>query len=342
MDADRVTTIAGFLGAVLVLGILVVVVGVDDIVGAFAQADPPAVALVIGVAAVWLSCWGLSLHAVLGALGATVPVHTAILIFSGAVFSNNVTPFGQAGGEPLSALLISQATDSEYETGLAAIASVDTLHLIPSLGFALSGFVFVAAGAIQLGGSFAFAAAAVAVLAVVIPVGGYLGWRFRYEVEAGVVRSVTPVIRLVSRLFPGRSPPDRVAVERRIEGFFDAIERVAADRPTLARALGFSALGWLALSTCLWLSLYALGHTVPFPAVLLTVPVGAIAGATPLPGGAGAVETALVALLVPTAAVPPAVATSAVLLHRGATYWLPALVGGSVVSALGADRTLTP
>lgn len=339
MESDRLPTLVGFAGALIVLAGLIWVVGVNDIVAALTQARVSIVALVLVVATLWLSAWGLALKTVLGALDSPVSARTAILVYSAAVFSNNVTPFGQAGGEPLSGLLISEAADSEYETGLAAIASVDALHFVPSIGFSLIGFVFVLAGAVQLGRNLLFAAGAVATLAVALPVGSYLGWRYRYKLEAAVARLVTPFVQTVSRVIPGREPPTAAAIEERIDRFFVAIDRIAGDRSTLLEVLAFSALGWLALSVSLWLSLYSLNAVVPFAAVLLVVPVGSIASATPLPGGSGAIETVIVTLLVPTAGVSPAVATSAVLIHRGATYWLPTLVGGGVASSLGADRS---
>jgi uncharacterized membrane protein YbhN (UPF0104 family) len=75
-----------------------------------------------------------------------------------------------------------------------------------------------------------------------------------------------------------------------------------------------------------------------FLLTLLVGPVGSIASLAPLPGGSGAIETVLVTLLVSTTAVPAAVAASAVLIHRGATYLFPTLLGAGVASALGADR----
>lgn len=338
MESDRLPTLIGFAGALVVLAAFIWIVGVDDVLGALSQARVSVVGLVILVAAIWLTFWGLALKTVLGVLDAPVSVPTAVLVFAAAVFSNNVTPFGQAGGEPLSGFLISEAADSEYETGLAAIASVDALHFVPSIGFAMIGFTFVAAGTVQLGRNLLFAAGAVAAIAVALPVGSYLGWRYRYELEAMVVRLVTPITQTVMRFVPGRTPPTPESIAERIERFFKAIDRVAGDRETLLKTIGFSALGWLALSGSLWLSLYSLGAVVPFAAVLLVVPMGALASITPLPGGSGAIETVIATLLVPTAGVSLAVATSAVLIHRGATYLLPIFVGGGVAFALGTDR----
>ena len=338
MDGNRAATLAGFVGALAVLAVLVWVVGVDRTVSALLSADPAILPLVGAVAVVWLTAWGLALWSVLRALGSPVRTHVAVLAYAGAVFSNNVTPFGQAGGEPLSALLISSAADTEYETGLAAIASIDTAHFVPSVGFAVAGFTFVAASAVRLGRDLLFAAGAVAALAVGLPVAAFVGWRYRYELEDAVVRLLTPVIRWVGRVVPKWSPPTAERIAARIESFFAAIERIATDRRTLLQTLGFSALGWAALACSLWLSLYAVGYVVPASVPLLVVPVGSIASLAPLPGGSGAIETVLVTLLVSTTAVPAAVAASAVLIHRGATYLLPTLVGAGVASALGADR----
>jgi uncharacterized protein (TIRG00374 family) len=342
-DMDgRWATALGFLGAALVLAALVWVVGIDEILAALNDIRPAYLLVIFAVAVVWLFSWGMALRTVLGALDAPVSVPMGALVFAGAVFSNNVTPFGQAGGEPVSAYIISRATDREYETGLAAIASVDALHFVPSVGYALTGLVFVLAGAVQLGRDLVFAATAVGTLTVAIPVAAYVGWRYRFELEAVVVRLVTPVVRTLGRVVPRKSPPTAEDVAARIETVFGAIGRVANSRTTLVEAVGFSALGWLAMCTSLWLSLFALGYPVSFPVVLLVVPMGAIAGITPLPGGLGGVETVIGVLLVSLTPVPGGAAVTAVLIHRGATYVFPTVLGGGVAFALGLGDPVAP
>jgi len=338
MSGDRGATIVGFAGALVVLAILFWLIGIDEILAALSTARPLLVALVVPVAFAWLSAWGLALYTVLRALGHPVTAPKAILVFSAAIFSNNVTPFGQAGGEPLSAMLISEAADTEYETGLAAIASVDTLHFVPSVGLATLGLVFFAIRTVSLGRNLVYAAVAVGGLLVAVPLAVYLGWRYRYELEGAVVRVLTPFIRMLGRIVPRGSPPDVAVIERRIEGFFAAIDRVANSRRTIVIALGFSLAGWLALATSLWLSALALGTPIPFAAALVVIPVGSIAGVTPLPGGLGGIETAFVVLLVSTAPMTAATASAAVVIHRGATYWLPTVIGGGTAVALGAQR----
>jgi uncharacterized protein (TIRG00374 family) len=327
--------VLGFAGAVAVFALLFYLVGVDDLVSELARADTRIVLVVCLAVLGWLAAWSVSLHTVLSVLGVPLSRGRAFLLFAGATFSNNVTPFGQAGGEPVTALLISQVTDAEYETGLAAIASVDTINFVPSITLALFGVGYYATE-FALGRNVATVIAAVAVLAVGVPALVYAGWQRRYRLESRVIDALTPLIRRLGRAIPRLSPPSPEAIERRITGFFTAIERVATDRRNIAVALGFSAFGWLLQVVALYLAFTAIGSQVSFALALFVVPIGAIAGVTPLPGGAGGIESVLVFLLVAATgpAVGPQTAAAAVIIYRGAVYWIPVVLGGAVTGVV--------
>jgi len=337
MLGDRRATIIGFAGALLVLAGLIWFIGPQDILDGLSAADPAMVALVLLAAAGWVSAWGMSLWTVLRALGAPIPAWKAIAVFTSAMFANNVTPFGQAGGEPVSALLISRAADSDYEDGLAAIASVDTMHFAPSIGLTLVGITFVLLQGVTPGRNILFATGILAVLTVGFVIAALVGWRYRYRVESLIVAGMTPIVSAVRRILPGHSELSSNAIERRIENFFHSIERVATDRKTIAMAIGFSALGWFSLSLALWFAVTAVGADVPLGPVLLVAPLGSIAGFTPLPGGSGAIEGAFAGLLVAATGISAGLAFSGVMVHRAATYWLLTLIGGGVASAIGAN-----
>lgn len=330
------TTVLGFLGAVIAFAIAIWVIGPHEIYDALTMSQPIVLIAIVGVAGCWLTAWGLSLRTVLDALDAPVPISTAVLVFASATFANNITPFGQAGGEPVSALLISRASNREYETGLAAIASVDALNFVPSIGLALVGFGYFAT-TLTFGTDLTFAAAAICLFAAVLVVVAVFAWRYRYRIERGVVATFGPLIQRTARVLPKITPPEPEVVENRVTEFFTAIERVATSPRKLALALVFSTVGWMALAVSLWLSLYALGYTVPFAVVLVAVPAGAMASITPLPGGLGGVAAVLGALVTgTTGGISIATVTAAILIHRGATYVLPTMVGGGVAAVLAA------
>ena len=337
MDGDRLrATVVGFLAAAGVLAVLVYTLDVGELSENILRAEPRLLALVVGAILVWLFAWGLALRTVLSVLGEKIRPRVAFLVFNGAMFSNNVTPFGQAGGEPVTALLISQVTDAEYERSLAAIASVDTLNFFPSIGFALFGAAYYATR-ITLPRQLRFATGVAVLLAVAVPVGGYTAWRYRASLSGFVVGRLTPLVQRVARGLPGVSEPSPESVAQRIEHFFGAIERVATDPKGLALAMSASTLGWFCQMIGLWLAFQALSQPVDFVVIVFAVPMGAVAGATPTPGGSGFIETVLIALLTVLLPVPGATVGAAVILFRAAVFGVPVLIGGLVVSWIGVD-----
>jgi len=327
----------GFAAAIVVLVAVYSFVGLDEVATALGRTDPAVVAAVVAAALGWLVAWSLALRTVLKVIAVEISVPRAFMLFAGATFANNVTPFGQAGGEPFSALLVSRTTGIEYENGLAAVASVDTLNFVPSISFALVGLGYYATQ-FTVGGRVELAALALGVLALSVPLVAYFGWHARDRLAAAAAAVIVPGGRIVGRVVPMVGAPTNADVRRRIGGFFAALERVGGDHHQLGVALGFSALGWLLLSVSLWLSLLALGHAVPFAAALFIVPLASVASVTPLPGGLGGVEATLVVLIVPITGVDAATAGAAAVVHRGATYWLPVLIGGTATAMLEANN----
>lgn len=335
MDVDIRGVAIGFTAAGLVLAGLIYVVGLDGVIAALGLLTVGDLLLLAGAAIAYLLAWGLALRVVLRAVGVPISIMTSSLLFASATFANNITPFGQAGGEPFSALLIARSTDSEYESALAAIASVDTINFIPSIALSAIGLSYYLA-VVTVGDRLRVVALVVAGLAIGVPVAAYLIWRFRPRFERSVVRLLHPVVTAVARVVPSISNPGRTSIRRRVRGFFRAIERVADSPTTLAIALVFSTIGWAALAISLWIALAAVGYTVPIAAALIAAPVGAIASVTPLPGGLGGVELAIVVVVVPITAVSAEAAASAALVYRGGTYWLPTVLGGLATAWLEA------
>lgn len=336
LNGNARSIIAGFVGSLVVLAAVYWLIGVERTVSKLSMADTGVLVFVFVGATCWIVAWGLALRTVLGVLGSTISPLKATAIFSGVLFANNVTPFGQAGGEPISGLLISRATDRPYETGLAAIASVDALNFVPSIVLAVGGvgYLFVSATFV---GDLRYAAGTVLALALLVPVGAYLGWQYRHRLQHATITVVTPLVRTVRHTLLRRKPLGQAAIERRIQGFFTAIKRVGTTPRKLALALGLSSLGWIAQAACLWLSLFALDHVVSPGVVLIAIPIGAIAGVTPLPGGLGGVDLVLIGVISGLVTVNYPTIAAAVLIHRAAIYLFPTIVGGGVTAAIATQ-----
>ena len=340
MDGERLrTTLLGLFAAAAVVAGLAWLVGIDSVVRTLRAADRTGVATVGALIFGWVACWGLGMRAALGSYGAQVSPWTGLLLSAGAGFANNVTPFGNAGGEPLTTLLVAERTSVSYERGLAAMAAVDTINIVSSVSFAVVGLAWLAAAG-SLDGEVATAAAVVAG-AVVVGGGGAVGlWRRRRRVTARLTGGLMGLLGWLARLVPRLSPPDRAGLARRVEGFVDDLEHIAADRRTLVAVLGYSLAGWLCQLVALQAAFRAIGAPIPLTAAFVAVPVASVALALPLPGGAGGIESALIGVLVatPLATVTPETAVAGVVLFRGFAYWLPTTLGGLVFGESAVHR----
>lgn len=337
MSRRSITTAGGFLAAVIVLAVLVSVVGVSELLEVLNRADGSLVGAVFCLTGLWLVSWGLALWMVLGSLGTVVPVLRAVLLYTSAAFANNITPFGQAGGEPVTALLLAESDDIAYERGLAAITGVDTANLVPSVGLALAGTGYLAVTTV-LGQTLSTVAVGIGGISVLVLLGGIGLWRVRLRAAERISEAVTPIVRRLARVIPRVEPPGESAVSGRIHGFITGIEQIGAQPRRLAVTLVFSTVGWGCQMVALWVALLAVGVSVSPVIPVIVVPMGAIAGAAPLPGGVGGIETVLVILLV-AAPIGASQATvlGAVVLFRGAVYWMPTLVGGTIAGIVAGQ-----
>lgn len=323
--------------AIALLGVLVWVVGVDDVVVALSAANRTVLALVFGLALCWMAAWSVPLYLLLGSLSAPVAPGRAFLLYTHLLFANNVAPFSVFGAEPVAALFVARGSNARYETGLAAVASVDAVNYLPAPLLAAVGLSYLAATAAVSSRVLDAVGLLLGVLFVLLLV-GVVAWRHRRWVVERLVGSVEVGERAVGRRFPNLPMPEPSSVGRRIEDVVVALERVTEDRRLLAIGIGCSTLGWVVQAAILWSSLLAVGYSVPVVVPLFVVPLATISDVVPVPAGAGSVDAVLVFLVVATTGVPAAATTAAVLVHRSATVLFPILLGGASTTVTQSRR----
>lgn len=320
------------LAALVGLWLYLRAVGVDAVGAALGRvASGEAIALA-ALGAVPVVLWGVTLHLVLRRLDVASTLPTAVALFAASGFLNNVTPFGQAGGDPVSGALVARVGRTAFERGFAAVVSVSAANTVALVGLGVVGggvLLGTAAGARTLGvvGAALTLTAAAGVVAT-------LAWRRRERLVVRVGGALGGRLARIGGAIPGVDPPGRDAVVERGRGFVAALERVAADRRLLAAALLLGVGGHLAVAATLWLALAAFDATVPPATVVVVVPAARVAGLSPTPGGTASAEALLTGLLVAVGGVDVPVAAAATLLYRAAAFWLPTLGGGVAAVAL--------
>lgn len=332
--------VVGFIVAIGVFAALFWLIDVDRFLQELGRADLVVVGIMIVLTFTWLVFWGLSLRTVLDILDVKLTVWWSFLAYASALFANNITPFGQAGGEPVAAVFVSRISNVNYDTGLASIASVDAIHFVPSITYALLGLAYYAIF-LTIGQYLVIAVVIVVALAIIVPALLYLGWSYRYWLEQRTTDVLTPLLDLVERFVPRVSSPDPGSIEQYVENFFASIERITTDRRAVSIAIAFSALGWFLQIFLLWLAFVSIGYRIPLSVALLVIPIGNVASIAPLPGGLGAVDTVFIGLLTSLTGVDVAAITAAVLIYRGLIYGLPIIVGGSTIALLSAQISVS-
>ncbi len=330
---DLLATVAGLASAALVFALMFYIVDAREVFRAASGADPVLLAAVAGTILLWNVSWGLALWNVVRALDIPLPVHTAVLVNAAGAFANHVTPFGQAGGEPVTAWLLSKTADTEYEVGLASITSLDAINVVPSLTFAAVGSLYYVTT--ETGGPLGVLPLAVITAAVALPLAALLAWRFRAPLRARFGTTATTALARVVSVVPRVSLPSADDLADRVSGFADALGRVAVSRERLAAAVGCSALGWAFQAIGLWVTFLALDSFVPLYVPFFVLPLGKVGSIFPTPGGLGGTEAINVTLLTLLTAVSAPTIAAVVTIHSVGGYLLTSTVGAAATSALG-------
>ena len=329
MSADRTVdkrTVVGLIAGIAALGGYLWLVGIDAVVGSLRQVPSRRAASLLVVGFVPIVLWRTGLRFVLDVVESSLTLPRAILLFDATGFINSVTPFGQAGGDPVSGLLAARVVPMRYERSLAAIVSLNTINRLASV---LLGLVGAGSLLIRVGFTDSVRSAALVGSAAVVAAGagGTIIWLRR---DSGIEPTTRLVAASLTRLswVPRFEPPSREAIRRRLRGFVTAIERLGASRRRLA-LIGCLALGGqLAVGATLWIGLRSLGAEPSLALVLLIVPVAKLSGVAPTPGGLGTATAVLTGLLVTLTAIDVVTAAAAALLYRTAAFWVPTLSGG--------------
>ncbi|MEU4580317.1 lysylphosphatidylglycerol synthase transmembrane domain-containing protein [Nonomuraea sp. ATR24] len=158
----------------------------------------------------------------------------------------------------------------------------------------------------------------------------------------GLVVVLLSVALLVVVLFG--IPPVRRFITRRMQRLFANVLPRLLDVLQTPRKMIEGAVGTLMITiafvACLYACVHAFRGEIDFTTVAVVyLTANAIGSAAPTPGGLGAVEISLTAGL-SVAGVPPTLATSAVLLYRLLTFWLPVLPGWASFTYLQRHEAL--
>lgn len=330
-------TIPFFLAGILVVLILALIVGTEDIVKAISDIDKRiyALAFLVQVLAifVWLSKWKILTKAI----GLNVGARRMFPILLSGIFVNTAVPSAKIGGEPLRAYMFSKLGKVSLDKSFASVATDRALDGIPFIAIIFASltvaiftwnlplyviFILLLASAILAVGVVAF----LYVCMNPVPAKGLIQWLIRrLRRVIGKFRPVKYVERKVENL---------------IESFGLRAQAILTNKRYSSPALALSFAYWILTVFRMWLVFLALGHSVSFVTIGLAVTLGLVLQAVPIPGGLGVVE-GMYTFIFQAAGIPAGAAFSAAMLDRGISFWFTSLfsAGGIAWSGLELSRT---
>ena len=319
----------GFLIAAILLGVLLSLVGHEDVATDLAAADPVFLAMSFGAGLLALTFRGLVWTQFLRAIDERMSYVYVAGVFLSAMFIKYVTPYGQVATEPFVAYLVARDADMAYEDGFAGILSADVLNYLPYYTFG-----FAAAVWIIFAGAFGadiqnYLLAFISMFGMLVGL-TYVVLRRQRIVYVVILRLVSviesPLGRIRSNYAKHLSPE---AVRDRLDNFYYSIAIIATDRRMMVVSAAYAHLGMAFLMAPVYLGGRALGYEIALPIVILAVALGKLGMFVPAPGGLGGVEGFVTATLVILASMSPSAAFSVALIYRVSTYWLTIVVGGT-------------
>ncbi len=329
--------IACFTVALVLLFLFVYKVGWSEILNLLLQANVKWLATSAVLFSAAMLIWYFNWVVVLSTLGYAVTLWKAFPLFLSASFFNNVTPFGQAGGEAATAYVLREKVNIPYERGLATAILLDVLGLFPFVAFAVIGIiVLIISFDLSRRAYFGFFAAMG--LALLVMIMFYVFWRRRDLPRRIVVFLARPFYKLAQRYsFKLARIFSESYINDKLDSFYRTLDTISAHKGRFFFAILISTCGWLLFVASGYAAFRAVGLHLPFTVVLLILPVAQLANFLPLPGGIGGNEMAFTALIVLVGG-SAVLASAGVLLFRFVYYWMITFIGGVITFYLLGSR----
>lgn len=341
LTAQRMTT--GIVVWLVIVAVVVLITGFGPFLDTAAKISLFELTLLLSIIAVNVTALGISLYVIVRHLGFETALGETILLDTSVNLAHNLTPFGQAGGAPIGAVVLASRSGARFETCLAAISMKDAITFVPAiLIFTIGGPYFALAGLPQshrLQLLFVLLALFVIVVTTVV-----LAVRRYPERTRRMIQDLVMGVNRTLRRLPAVPACDDSTLEGRVQQFSATIARVTGHRRTLVLASAFATVAFLAQGVLLWLALRAVGADIPLALAIFVVPLSLLASALPLPGGSGGVEAVQVIVIEAMTGAPTTATITAVVLSRGMVYWTPivlgsmTLVGFQMDEGFGSDR----
>ena len=310
------------------LGLLIYLADTEKIIESIYQIDNSFIALGFLLGVFVLLFRSLVWFLFLNKLDLGLSIFETLRLFSAGEFMNNITPLGQAGGQPFMAYIISKNAGLNYEKSLTAVVSADVISGTPLVSFSLISVIyFLATGQ----------ASQIIYNAAIFATAGLLTiLALLYAIEA----KMNDIKKYSEMLFHKLKILDKWEdkIRQKARGVEESLEFFLNDYQDLLKSLLFGHLAYLAEFTILTMFLVSVGFNENILYLFIIFPLANISKSAPTSGGSGVYEFAMAGIIDTISSISFSASLTAVFLYRLTTYWNAILVGYIALQGLTYRR----
>lgn len=248
----------------------------------------------------------------------------SFMLFSAGEFLNNITPLGQAGGQPFMAYIIKNNTEASYERSLATVISADFMTGFPLLAFGLISAVYF-----LFNGSHSSIITQVGIFTIfVLIIGG--GFVYTLWFKAGKIEAM--ILKIAERILPREKWAKKI--EKMLEKVESTFHTIGKEPRKLVKPSLYANISFFADVLVLYVALISLGVVINPLYLFLAFPIANISKSAPTSGGSGVYELVLASVLVALLGIDFSTAVASAFIYRFSTYWVAIFIGYFSMSKL--------
>ncbi len=316
---------------IIILAVLVLFIGPENILNALEMANPWYIILALIIQfllfGLWTERWAINIR-VVGIKIKKLPLIPMLLV---GMAVNNITPSARGGGEPVRAYILGKYTKCPMENSFATVIADRGLDTFPLFLLAIITIIF-AVLYLKLSSVLIFSLIFSLILLLILFIIG-----FYMSINKKMGERVT---KWLVNLFKRFSKKEHSKIERNalnaLNGFQSSIRALVKNRNVLFYALPLSFFIWFVEIIRLYIVFMAFNTPVSLELIAAVFVIATLIGLVPLlPGGVGAVDGMMI-LLFSVAGIPPSISAAATIVERLISFWLPSFLGISMIPYFGS------
>jgi len=328
-----------FLGALTVCLFLYFFIDLAETIKAISSANPflCTLALLFVVSGIFFYAvtWDIILRAISKPLG----IWRAFQYVCTSIFMSIVLPGGTLSEETTRTYLTVKNSGNNTGSVIASILSHRSIDIIPFLGGAVLGFVFMVRSQQFLG--YAIYAVSFVIFLIILALSLVLYLAIRPEKTEIILNTI---FRVVARLYkrPKKLQSWREKAAEELQLFHEGIDRLRIRPLTLTLAFLFTIVSYVSDIIAAVLVFKALGTEVSFSLIIIayTIAVALLTIPSGIPGMTGPFEITIIALY-SAMGISPATAAAATLILRSMNFWFETALGGVMAYWVGLKTLRT-